>query len=208
MLTAGNATSLDATALLFLPRGTAAHWTSAGSSLHIEFDATHPTTRDVVAGLLTARAQTDPRWREAMPHFDDGGDDLWTLVKALAQEVAANPSVALQEAMQAIHLDDIQRLVCIPDGHFDSLDRLPSIGPETRLQRRIGTPCHVSVTGDLAHVIFPANRVSGPLSIEPALRFVAASTEPFTVSDLPALSAASQGVLARTLVREGLLRLA
>jgi hypothetical protein len=74
------------------------------------------------------------------------------------------------------------------------------------LERRGHFVCRVSREGTTATIRFGENHVAGPAAIGVALEFVR-DTPRFRVGDLPgALGSQSKVVLARRLVREGLLR--
>jgi hypothetical protein len=93
------------------------------------------------------------------------------------------------------------------DGHFASLDRLESVGPETVVEKRHGLTCFVEERQDGAAIRFGQNFVGGPQALAPAFEFVRTHRR-FRVADLPGpLSDRSKSVLARRLIREGLLRL-
>ena len=77
---------------------------------------------------------------------------------------------------------------------------------ETVLERHPQALCRVVEEGPGVAIEFPGNRVSGPHRIATALHFVA-GTQRFAVRELPGeLNAEAKVVLARRLLREGLLR--
>jgi hypothetical protein len=95
----------------------------------------------------------------------------------------------------------------VPDGHFAVLDALDHVALESRVEKRADTLCLVTVAGDLATIHFPGGSVNAPAWVEPALRFICDQRGSFAVSELPnLLDGESKLVLARRLVREGLLR--
>jgi hypothetical protein len=75
---------------------------------------------------------------------------------------------------------------------------------DTILQKRAGIVCQIRETADAIEMVFPGNGLRGPRQIAPALHFVAA-TQQFTVRALPYLSPESKLILARRLIRDGLL---
>jgi hypothetical protein len=76
---------------------------------------------------------------------------------------------------------------------------------DTVVARTPGAICRALVDGDGAVIEFPGGRVGGPARIAAALQFVARA-ERFPVRDLPdGLGDNEKLVLARRLVREGLL---
>lgn len=91
------------------------------------------------------------------------------------------------------------------EGHFASVANAGRIRLATPIRRRTGQPCEVSLEGRLATIRFAGNSVSGPVVIEPALKFIALAQH-FRVRDIPGtLSGKSKLVLVRRLVSEGLL---
>lgn len=192
---------------MYLPRGLVHEAVSEeGASLHIAAALVASTWKDLAAALLDHAAETDPRWRGALPPgFLDGTADLGSRLAELLATLRPDAEAALE----AMRETAAQTRRPYPDGRFADLDRLPEIGAETRLRRRRAAVCRVRCEGDTVTIAFPGNTVQGPARLEPALRWVARQTEPFPVKDLPGdLSDGARQVLARTLVREGLLALA
>jgi JmjC domain len=85
---------------------------------------------------------------------------------------------------------------------------LHALGHDTPLRRRPGSVCELQVDGDRLTVLLGDRRMEMPARLEPALELVR-SRERLTPADLDSadLDAASRLVLARRLVREGLLLL-
>jgi len=99
------------------------------------------------------------------------------------------------------------QLTMLPGNHFISRADLEQIDLETVLEKPPHTICRVVQSAQDVVIEFPGNRVAGPHQIASALRFVLEATR-FAVRELPdALNARSKVVLARRLVREGLLTL-
>ncbi len=92
------------------------------------------------------------------------------------------------------------------DGHLEQLTRLEEIQIDSLLERRDGLECLVESSEGRATVTFASNQVKGPAAIAPALEHVRDHRR-FRVADLPSLDDKSRLVLARRLVREGLLRM-
>lgn len=84
---------------------------------------------------------------------------------------------------------------------------LDGIADGSRLARRGGSICVIRVRGDRLVVLLGDRRLEMPAWLEPAMRWVAA-TPSFVVGDLADVlpDPAARAVLARRLVREGLLR--
>jgi hypothetical protein len=90
-------------------------------------------------------------------------------------------------------------------GSLVDLVRLDSLKDWTPLRRRAGSFCEVRVEGDHVVALLGDRELRMPARSEPAARFVAARTDAFRPTDLPGLDEAGRLVLARRLVREGLL---
>ena len=89
-------------------------------------------------------------------------------------------------------------------GQLEQMERLRRSGPDTTFARRPGSVFQVSVEGSEAVVALGPVELRMPAHVEPDLRFVAASWEPFRPSDLPgSLDEESRLVLLRRLVLEG-----
>jgi hypothetical protein len=65
----------------------------------------------------------------------------------------------------------------------------------------------VTVEGNSAAIQFSGNSVRGPQKVGQAMQFVADSDE-FAVRELPGLSDEEKVILGRSLIKEGLLRIA
>jgi ribosomal protein L16 Arg81 hydroxylase len=133
--------------------------------------------------------------------------------RGMAETFAELLQVFAREAPFEESLQNLIRERCLSelypaDGHFTSLDRLDSLDPETLLEKRLGLTCTVETRSDSAVLHFGPSSISGPRDLAPVFEFIRASRS-FRVGELPdSLSDSSKAVLARRLIREGLLRLA
>lgn len=95
------------------------------------------------------------------------------------------------------------------DGHFAHLERAYDVGSSSLLERRPGVDCVVESyePHDSATIRFADRYVRGARRLLKVFEFVR-DHERFRVSDLPRLNAEGQIVMARRLIREGLLRFA
>jgi ribosomal protein L16 Arg81 hydroxylase len=201
--------TLEAGDLLYIPRGFPHRgFTSDQFSLHITFGVFVFRWQDLVVHAVKEMTGRDARFRESVPAgflSAAGGAEglrerLGELLRALADGHRADA------ALEQLSVSFLRKLYPIPDGHFEQLNRLPDIGVGSVLEKRAGSVCYVTLKGDEATLHFPGGYLSGPDWLEPALRFVA-DREQFTASELPVLADdESKLVLARRLVREGLLR--
>jgi bifunctional lysine-specific demethylase and histidyl-hydroxylase NO66 len=93
-------------------------------------------------------------------------------------------------------------------GHLVQLGRVEHIDAGTPVRRRPGSVFVVESRGGRATAILGMRELRMPGFCQAALRFVAERGEPFTPGDLPGLDPGSAVVLARRLVREGVLEVA
>jgi hypothetical protein len=199
---------LEAGDLLYIPRGHAHEaFTADSSSLHLTVGVNVYRWADLLHQALAEVTRHDPRFRESLPEGTVMGHSLPAGVTRRFQEL-------LQALAQAARAEDAARR--LGDQFFDELAMLPAaafvppegverMGLDTVLARSPGAICRVLVDGEGVVIEFPGGRVGGPARIAPALQFIARS-EHFRVRDLPDnLGADAKLVLARRLVREGLL---
>lgn len=92
------------------------------------------------------------------------------------------------------------------DGHFSQLNALESLNLDSELERREGILCAVHHFEDkFSNIRFGTRHVRGPARLRQAFEFIRES-ERFRVSEIPGLDDQSRLVIARRLIREGLLR--
>jgi bifunctional lysine-specific demethylase and histidyl-hydroxylase NO66 len=90
-------------------------------------------------------------------------------------------------------------------GHFRALDAISGLTAESVVARAPGVLCRVRSTSEEVLIEFATNYVSGPLRLEPALKFVA-DHQQFAICELPGeLSTEEKLDLVSRLVSEGLL---
>ena len=197
--------------LLYLPRGHVHEpFTGESLSLHLTVGIFVYRWADLFEQALQAVVQQDVRFREAVPrgYLDSAAAaaDLQTRFQELLQGFAAGASVAQASARLADRFF-AEHLPALPDGRLTGPEARATIELDTVLEKRPGSVCRVSAGAESAQIQFPGNRVSGPSWIAPALHFVAQAAR-FAVRGLPDdLSDNAKVVLARRLVREGLLRI-
>lgn len=196
--------------LLYIPRGHVHEARSTrAASVHVTVGVRCFQWSDLLSELLILATGSDVELRRPLPvGFMDSEAahaamlaELPRLVRSFAD--SDHGKAAIGRLRQRL----IRRMRPLPDGHLTTLDHLDRLGTETRVVKRAGLMCHVAPTDEGVEIEFPGNRMSGPAALEPALRFIAASCEPFAVSALPGpLSDQSKLVLAKRAIREGLLR--
>jgi len=164
---------------------------------------------DLLGCAVRDVARRDERFRRALPL---GWAARAEGAAALAEQFAALvevlvEQVQLKESAAMLVQEFVEGLAPLPDDRFSQLERLASLDAEAQIARRPGALCSVRWESEAVTISYPGGRFGGPLSIGPALEYIARQ-EKFTVSALPGLDLQSQLVLVRTLVRRGLLRCA
>jgi hypothetical protein len=200
---------LTAGDLLYLPRGYVHEARATDTaSVHVTVGVRSFTWTDLLSEMLVAASQEHLELRKALPvGFMNSqeavglmADRLPALLRMLAD------SGRIESNIGRLRQRLIARKRPLPDAHFRSLDQVDQIDLDTVVAKREGMLCDVSRKPDCVEIMFPGNRMKGPVDIETAFRFIADSQEAFSVRALPAiLSDASKLVLARRAIREGLL---
>jgi hypothetical protein len=195
--------------LLYIPRGHVHEARTAGAaSVHVTIGVRCFQWSDLLSELLNLATWHDVELRRSLPvGFMDDDAAQATLLAELPRLLSSFAESAHGEAgIGRLRQRLIRRMRPLPDGHLTILDRLDQLGTDSRVAKRAGLMCHVVATGGSVEIEFPGNRISGPPAVEPALRFIAASREPFAVSALPgSLSDQSKLVLVKRAIKEGLL---
>ena len=199
--------------LLYLPRGHVhdAH-TNDKFSLHLTIGINVYRWADLLHHAVLCASRKESRFRESIP---GGALPVGTaLLKQQFQHLLALLSDGAQDgdlfdaAAGSLADQFYRQLPMLPGTQFSSDVDLEAVDLETVLENQGQAMCRVLENDEGVAIEFPGNRVTGPQRIAAALRFIAAH-ERFTVRELPDdLNAQGKVVLARRLVREGLLTLA
>ena len=199
---------LEAGDLLYIPRGHAHEaFTTDGSSLHLTVGVNVYRWADLLHQALAEVTRRDARFRETLPPGAVVGQPLPAGVTQRFQELLQALAQAARPEAAARRLGDLffEELAMLPGAAFVPPEGVERMDLDTVVARSPGAICRVLADGDGAVIEFPGGRVGGPARIAPALRFVAGA-ERFPVRDLPdGLGDEAKLVLARRLVREGLL---
>ena len=198
--------------LLYIPRGHVHEArTTDASSVHVTIGVRSYQWSDLLSELLALGTLHDVELRRSLPvGFMESDTAQAGMLAALPRLVGLlcdgdRGAQAIGRLRQRL----IQRMRPLPDAHLTVLDHLETLGIDSRVTKRVGLMCHIVVNDDGVEVEFPGNRMSGPRSIEPALRFIASSRGPFAVRALPGpLSDQSKLVLVKRAIKEGLLTVA
>ena len=207
-----NDLTLRAGDLLYIPRGFvhSAETTNA-DSLHLTIAIEPYLWQDLIRDLVSDAAEGEVELRGSVP---------LPLLRRLAQGGAADAAAVekvaalLSRLLARASLSDaarryVRNLVTVSNPLDLPLapPKLPAkLSADFILARRPGVISYVMSSGAHALIGFPGALVRGPAKIAPALAFIAAVDRPFRLSEMPGeLSPRAKEVLARRLVRDGLL---
>jgi hypothetical protein len=196
--------------LLYIPRGHVHEaFTSDCASLHLTVGVNVYRWADLLHHALASASQRDRRFRESIPGgaLPSGQSELKRIFRDLLESLIDGSSVdaLFDRALGSLGDQFFEQLQMLPGSQFAF--RTDAVDSETVLEKRpVQAICRVVdlKNGGVA-IEFPGNRVEGPLRIAAALRFIAGATR-FAVHELPGdLNTDAKLVLARRLIREGLL---
>jgi bifunctional lysine-specific demethylase and histidyl-hydroxylase NO66 len=188
--------------VLYLPRGFVhSARTATAASMHLTIGVNVVTWIDLFSAALSA-VRRDPRFKRALPpEFFSGPEGMREQFAAMLEELSQH--LLFDDALARL----AERLVVPRRAPLEPL--LPedlAVDPGTILTRRTGVICRATDESGQARLHYSGGRIAGPVKIAPALRHVAARRS-FTVSSLPGdLSDREKLVLARRLIKEGVVR--
>jgi len=198
--------------LLFIPRGMP-HCAIAQetSSLHITVSITPLYWTDFFkAAIEQATISCSDLRRTLPPCFvsDQGAAEAmrgeWkNIFERFAQ------SISFDDTLDVLRRNRLQAQGLPRDGHFAHLDKAHEVTASTMIERRPGVLCLVEAYDphDFATIRFADRSVRGGRRLLRVFEFVR-DNERFRVSELPGLNTEGQVVMARRLIKEGLLRFA
>jgi hypothetical protein len=195
--------------LLYIPRGHAHEaFTTDSASLHLTVGVNIYRWADLLQQALANVARQDARFRESVPPGVVLGELPADVVRRFGELLQAlADGTRAEDAARRLGDQFFEGLGLLPDSSFIPRDA-SGIDLDTVLEKAPAVVCRVLREGETVAIEFPGNRVSGPARIGPALEFAARSSS-FPVRELPGdFGDESKLVLARRLVREGLLRVA
>jgi ribosomal protein L16 Arg81 hydroxylase len=194
---------------LYVPRGYPHHAVTSGlPSLHLTIGI-HPTYwLDVARAALELASEGEPALRRALPprfSASEAGPAMVTELERILHRALEGP--VLEKALRAVAAN--QRTVpdFLPDGHFASLEKLDALTLASIVGHREGMEYRIEREDQQATIRAGRAQIRGPISILPALEFIRDHSE-LKVAEIP-LASDENGkvVLARRLIREGLLRI-
>jgi bifunctional lysine-specific demethylase and histidyl-hydroxylase NO66 len=192
--------------VLYLPRGRvhAAESTSE-LSVHLTVGMHAPTLSLLATRMLNALNNSDARAHLQLPPRFLSDPDVRAALGSLVHEITRSfeQPEAIAAALDSLEADLVRRGQCHPlgAGISDAVD----IDDQTRVVKC--QPLYSRVTEDSGGVAlhFAQSVVNAGIDHREALQYLARSTEPLRVSDLPGLSETQRIELARTLILQGFL---
>ncbi len=199
---------LNAGDLLYLPRGQVHEaLTAGGASLHLTVGIYALCWFHLIQEAVRKAARSSVELREALPPgwFNGSHDRPMNEAKwrALLDQFCATADLA--RAWESLGNDFLTSSSPPPDGHFASIERAETLALESPVRKRSGIACVSGIVHEQAVISFCGKSVRGPRHLIETFRFIATNGQ-FLVKDLPGgLSDSAKVVLAKRLVREGLL---
>ncbi|GIG20446.1 hypothetical protein Cch01nite_11700 [Cellulomonas chitinilytica] len=197
---------------LYLPRGWVHSATALGGiSVHLTIGVSAYTRYDVAQEVLTLLA-ADPDLRASLPFGLDLTDPATAtplvertvaeLVTAL--EKAQSDPATLEGVRGALAARFARDVPAAPVRPLATVDALARFGADDVVVLRGGLHARLTVEGPRVVLAMPRTAITLPVAAHPALEALLAG-DPLRVGDLPGLDPQSAVVVARRLVREGVL---
>jgi hypothetical protein len=195
--------------LFYCPRGLFhSARSTAETSLHITLGLIGKTWADVMLEAVSAACLAAPAFRRnlpvgfANPDFDIGA--ARATFRALVDSFAAEADLAL--ILQKLAEDFVTSRRPDLTGALQEIEQGAAVARDTRLVARPHLAYRLNENSNEVTLLFGASRLTLPAAAAEPLRFALAGA-PFRVNDSPGrLDEAGKVVLARRLLREGLLR--
>lgn len=198
---------------LYIPRGLvhAAH-TDDAHSLHLSIGLHPNKVADVISTCVELAAECNGALRETIRTTDPQ-------VASLVEKIASLLGVDL--TLQTVLARQRQRFVGslrpLPGYELERDTFAGRISLDDWVQKRPGAVISTAIFSEVLQMNFPGlgvfreetnlpDRIEAPAALGPAIQFIADSVTAFQVSELPNLTENSKLVLARSLIRQGLLQ--
>lgn len=205
--------SLRAGEMLYIPRGMphSANAPERGAGLHLRVYIAPHTWVDFFKTAAEHAAIHSQAMRRSLPagfvEDDTLRDGMATDFQQLMDDFQ---NVSFDDVLSAVRRNRVAHQGFPPSDFLGARVDPDELGPDSKVERRPHVLCTVEEITDpegcpKSALFFGNEQVVGPPGLRRAFQFVRAH-ERFRISELPGLDAESQLVLARRLVREGLLR--
>ncbi len=205
--------TLNAGDMMYIPRGIPHEAvTTDESSLHLTLGVYSVQWVDFITKALQNMAQYNVELRKALPvgflntDTADLSDKIETKLFELFNDVLNQESI--EGAKHLFAQESRIKKRPMADGHFNSLDQIDTLTLDSGLIKRDNMNCKVQEMGTVSRIIFSGNVIRGPITISPALNFIASNEGSFQVHEIPVLNDANKLKLTKRLIRGGLLKMA
>jgi ribosomal protein L16 Arg81 hydroxylase len=197
--------------MLYMPIGFPhAASTSGEYSIHVTVGVFPLTWHELAKQTLNRLAQQDPAWADPVALPGAGGAEAPTVAEL---ETRLRTGLAkldqLTPVLESYRLGlnaSARRKNPPPEGYLESIASIEDLDVSSELERRPGVGCSVAVDAESARLYFMGETMRTPPRAGKALQYIAAH-ERFRIADIdPTLTDDSKLVLARRLIREGLLQ--
>jgi len=201
---------LQAGDVLYVPRGFGHEvFTQGDASLHLTVGIHAFTFVDLIETALGVMAWDAPQLRRAIPARAITGDAPDAAVEADLRALRAMIAerLPLEEALTRLAAQWLAWLPPSPHARFGAGDPVDSttIGPDTVVRRRSGTPCRIVEGYGWMSIQYPSHGVTVPARMREPLEYIA-QTDEFAVASVPGrLSDDERVALVQRLITEGLL---
>ncbi|MBF9035175.1 hypothetical protein HKCCE2091_13095 [Rhodobacterales bacterium HKCCE2091] len=194
----------------YIPRGLAHAAATVGEapSLHITTGLMFRTWADLLAETVVQAAAADPTFRRALPPGFAADDTIRAGAESVFRDLLARLSAApYAPAIDAFRADFVSNRLSRVEGQVLEAARLDALTPDSRIAARPDLIWDLAPAGPgEVRLICQGAELTFPDHAEPALR-AALAADGTAVRDLPGdLDDDGKLVLARRLIREGLLR--
>jgi ribosomal protein L16 Arg81 hydroxylase len=197
--------------VLYVPRGMPHHALARDStSLHLTFSVVPLFWTDFLKAAVEQASVHAPELRRSLPPGFVSDEAAYEAMQQELETVlnAFQKNLSFEEAFGVVQGHCVRKQGFTSDGHFVHLDRLAKLSQDSLLERRPGLLCTVDTPNyGFSNIRFGTQHVRGPARLRGAFEFIR-DVALFRVSEIPGLDDQSRLVLARRLVREGLLRFA
>lgn len=192
--------------VLYVPRGRVhAAESTSDLSVHLTIGLHAPTLFMLATRMLNALNNVDDRIHAQLPPRFLSDPDVRSGLEDLTREITdciGQPGV-VATALDSLEGDLVKRGQCAPLGA--GISDAVVVDGRTRVVKCQPLYARVIAKPGGVALQFAQSEVSADLDHEPALRFLATSTVPFRVDELPLLSQTQRVELARTLIMQGFL---
>jgi lysine-specific demethylase/histidyl-hydroxylase NO66 len=197
---------LEAGDVLYVPRGRVhAAESTSDLSVHLTVGLQAPTLFMLATRALNALNNSDDRIHTQLPPRFLSDPDVRSGLGALVHGIteALEQPEAIAQGLDSLEADLVRRGQCKPLG--TGISDAVAIDDRTRVVKYQPLYSRVTEKSDAVALHFAQSVVNATADHKSALQFLAKTTAPFRIRDLPELSGVQRLELARTLIMQGFL---